>query len=180
MDEDAFDAIYKNSADSIYYTALRYCGNHHVAQEITQTVFMKLLEDLGGVEEKAVVSWLLISAKHMAINYKRGLEREVLYGDLLYEESEEFVSDYDLEEDFIRRLYKEECRELTENIFADLYHLNPRWYYALTITYYLGKPQKEVAEIMGMKIGTLHSVLHRAKKWIRKNYEEQFNHLHEK
>ena len=53
MDEDAFDAIYKNSADSIYYTALRYCGNHHVAQEITQTVFMKLLEDLGGVEEKA-------------------------------------------------------------------------------------------------------------------------------
>ena len=46
MDEDAFDAIYKNSADSIYYTALRYCGNHHVAQEITQTVLMKLLEDL--------------------------------------------------------------------------------------------------------------------------------------
>ena len=115
----------------------------------------------------------------MAINYKRGLEREVLYGDLLYEESEEFVSDYDLEEDFIRRLYEEECRELTENIFADLYHMNPRWYDALTITYYLGKPQKEVAEIMGMKIGTLHSVLHRAKKWIRKNYEEQFNHLHE-
>ena len=120
MDEDAFDAIYKNSADSIYYTALRYCGNHHVAQEITQTVFMKLFEDLGGVEEKAVVSWLLVSTKHMAINYKRGLEREVLYGDLLYEEREEFVSDYDLEEDFIRRLYEEECRELTGNIFADL------------------------------------------------------------
>ena len=140
---------------------------------------MKLLEDFGGVEEKAVVSWLSVSAKHMALNYKRGLEREVLYGDLLYEEREEFVSDYDLEEDFIRRLYEEECRELTENIFADLYHLNPRWYYTLTITYYLGKPQKEVAEIMGMKIGTLHGVLHRAKKWIRKNYEEQFNHLHE-
>ena len=50
---------------------------------------MKLLEDLGSVEEKAVVSWLLVSAKHMAINYKRGLEREVLYRDLLYEESEE-------------------------------------------------------------------------------------------
>ncbi|WP_420341682.1 sigma factor-like helix-turn-helix DNA-binding protein [[Clostridium] scindens] len=45
------------------------------------------------------------------------------------------------------------------------------------MTYVLEKPQKEVAEIMGVKLETLHSMLYRAKKWIRKHFEEQFDHL---
>ena len=38
--------------------------------------------------------------------------------------------------------------------------MNPSWYEAVTITYVLEKPQKEVAEIMGVKLETLHSMLY--------------------
>lgn len=177
IDKAAFDVIYKEHADSVYQTALRYSGNHHVSEEIMQTVFMKLYMNLGEVNENAVVSWMLTTAKHIAINYKRGLEREVLKEELLYGEDEEFASNVSPEDDFIKKLYEEEYRELAENIFADLYHLNTRWYDAVTTTYFLEKPQKEVADIMGVKLEVLHSMLYRAKKWIKKNYEEQFYHL---
>lgn len=178
-DKDAFDAFYRDTADCVYHTALRYSGNHHVAEEISQTVFMKLYMNLGNVQEEAMISWMLTAAKHMALNYKRGLRREVLLGDLLYDENEESAFESDLEDEIIRKLYAEENKELVANIFADLYHLNSRWYDALTITYFLGKPQKEVANCMDMKLEVLHSVLYRAKKWVRKNYEEQYNHLNE-
>ena len=78
---------------------------------------------------------------------------------------------------FIRKLKERASRELVKDIFSALYDLNPSWYEAVTITYVLEKPQKEVAEIMGVKLETLHSMLYRAKKWIRKHFEEQFDHL---
>lgn len=177
IDEDAFNAIYEENAGSVYCTALRYSGNHHVAEEIVQNVFMEFYINLGTVNDKAVVSWLLTTAKHMALNYKRGLKREVLSGDFM--DDEDYAADVDLEEELIRKLYEEGCRELTNNVFSDLYHLNPRWYSAITTTYLLEKPQKEVAEIMGMSLEVLHGVLYRARKWIRKNYIEQYNHLYE-
>lgn len=67
--------------------------------------------------------------------------------------------------------------KLKENIFEALYKKNSRWYDVITITYILGKPQKEVAENMGITLDVLHSTLYRAKKWIRKNYAEEYARL---
>ena len=43
-----------------------------------------------------------------------------------------------------------------------------------------GMSGKEVAEKMGVKLEVLHSMLYRAKQWIKKNYEEQFDRLSDK
>lgn len=174
IDKSAFEAIYKKNADSVYQTALRYSGNHHEAQEIVQSVFMKLYLNIDDINESAIASWLLTTAKNMAINGKRGLKKELLTDDVLYCEDENADN---LEDEFIRKIYDEEYRDLAKDIFSKLYAFNSRWYEAITITYFLEKPQKEVADIMGIKIEVLHSILYRAKKWIKKNYEEQFDHL---
>lgn len=180
IDRAAFDVIYRENADSVYQTALRYSGNdYHAAEEITQTAFMKLYMNLGSVNEKAINSWLLTTVRHMAINYKRNLKREVLKENLLYFESKNDSLENSSENDFIRKVCDEECRKLAKDIFDDLYRMNHRWYDAIAITYFLEKPQKEVADIMGIKLEVLHSMLYRAKQWIKKNYEEQFNYLNE-
>ena len=41
-------------------------------------------------------------------------------------------------------------------------------------------PQERVAEIMGIKIGVLHSILHRAKVWIRKTYGVEYEEMSRK
>lgn len=175
-DSSAFDIIYENNVSGVYRTALRYSGNHHIAEEITQTVFMKLYMNMESVNEHAVSAWLMTAAKHIALNYKRGLKREVLREDLLYYNDETVMANSP-EEDFLEGLCKKECRELAEEIFAELYDVNPRWYFAVTVICLLERPQKEVAETMDLSLEALHSMLYRAKKWIRKNYKEKFDRL---
>ncbi len=172
----AFDAIYEENIESVYKTALFYSGNHHAAEEVTQTVFMKLYVNIENVNLDAVNSWLLTAAKHMALNYQREIKREVLMEEV--EVSDELVPYVPSSEDIVlQKLKKEERRELAGNIFSELYRVNPRWYEAVTITYFLEKPGKEVAEIMGVNLDTLYSMLYRAKRWIKKNYEEQYGRL---
>lgn len=81
------------------------------------------------------------------------------------------------EEFFVRKIKDQQYMELKKGIFEALYEKNPRWYEAITITYVLEKPQKEVAENMEVTLEVLHSILYRAKKWIRDNYAEEYAHL---
>ena len=81
------------------------------------------------------------------------------------------------EEFFERKIKNQQLVELKKGIFEALYEKNPRWYEAITITYVLEKPQKEVAENMEVTLDVLHSILYRAKKWIRENYAEEYAHL---
>ena len=171
-----FDTIYNKYVECVYRTALYYCGNHHVAEEITQTTFMKLYMNLGDVNPGAKLTWLKATAKHAAINYRRDLDREVLQEEVVCDSGTEIQ----LEDEFIEKLCRNEYQELAEVVFSELQRVNPRWYEAITTTYLLEKPQKEVAEKMGVKLEVLHSMLYRAKQWIKKNYEEQFDHLSDK
>lgn len=169
----AFDAVYEANADAVYYTALRYSRDEHAAEEITQTVFMKLYMNMENINMEAVNSYLLSAAKHMALNYKRDGKR-VVPAEEICEDAK--VTD-SAEDEFMKKLYRNEYCELAEMIFTELYRVNERWYDAIMITYLLEKPQKEVAEIMGVSLEVLHSMLYRAKKWIRRNFEEEFDHL---
>lgn len=169
----AFDAVYEANVDLVYRTALYFSHNHHTAEEITQNVFMKLYLNMENINMEAVTSWLLTTTKHMALNDRRDHKREIVGEDAMFEER----SGEGIEDVFMKKLREKEYRELAEDIFSELYHVNKRWHEAVTITYLLEKPQKEVAEIMGVSLEVLHSMLYRAKQWIRKNYEEKYHYL---
>lgn len=38
----AFDVIYEDNVEIVYKVAAKYCGNHHTAEEIAQSVLYKL------------------------------------------------------------------------------------------------------------------------------------------
>lgn len=174
-----FDIIYKNNFVNVYKVALKYSRNHHAAEEITQSVFMKLYVNIDNINLDSAKSWLILTAKYMALNLKRDRAREYLVEDLSMEE-ETILSESgeSPEEVFVRKIKEREFVELKEDIFAALYEKNPRWYDAITITYVLEKPQKEVAENMGITLEVLHSMLYRARKWIKENYKDEYDHLH--
>lgn len=172
----AFEAIYERNAEIVYKTALRYTGNHHTAEELTQNVFVKLYTYMEHINLSAARSWLLVTVKNMAINHKRDGSREIL-SEELYENGYEEQTSMSLEDEFVKKLHERECREFTDNLFEKLYQENERWYEAVTLVYCLEKPRSEAAEIMGISVDGLYKLLQRAKRWIRKNYEDQFVHL---
>ena len=57
---------------------------------------------------------------------------------------------------------------------------NSRWYEAVYFAYYMEIPQEKVAEMMGIRLGVLHSLLHRAKKWIKKTYGAEYEEMNRK
>lgn len=39
----AFDVIYEDNVELVYKVAAKYCGNHHTAEEIAQSVSSQIL-----------------------------------------------------------------------------------------------------------------------------------------
>lgn len=173
-----FDAIYKGNVGYVYATAIKYTKNHHTAEEIVQNVFLKYYVNMENTDADAARAWLILTTKYMALNEKRDHRKEYLVGEVDIKKESNLSGYAESPEDvFERKSNERKYMELKEDIFEALYEKNPRWYDVITITYILGKPQKEVAENMGITLDVLHSTLYRAKQWIRKNYAEEYAHL---
>lgn len=173
--KSAFAAVYEKNFDTVYKIALKYSGNHHTAEELTQSVFLKLYMNMDHVKMEAVEPWLFLTVKYMALNYNRDNKWEDPAENP--EAQRRDCQGESPEEVFIRKIKEKELGRFADDIFAALYQKNQRWYDAITITYILERPQKEVAESMGVTLEVLHSMLYRAKNWIRRNYREEYNHL---
>ncbi|MFR8178631.1 MAG: RNA polymerase sigma factor [Dorea sp.] len=166
------DRLYKENVSKVYRTALYYVEDHYVAEEIVQEVFLKLYDNLGDICMESVPAWLITTAKNMAKNYLRDSKWETPMEEV--PEQEVPYSSEGLDAQLIEVLRQKECRELHDTIFADLYEKNSRWYEAVTVSYTLDKPQKEVAEKMGISVDTLYSTLYRAKQWIKSTTKNSF------
>ena len=77
----------------------------------------------------------------------------------------------------MKELLELDRTDLHERIFEALMMRNRRWYEAITLSYYLEIPQTKVAEQMGVSVEVLHSLLHRAKDWIKKTFGVEYDEL---
>lgn len=180
--KNAFDAVYDANMEIVYKIALHYSGKHERAQDITQQVFMKLYINIENTNINNVEAWLKTTVKHIALNERKINARKAQHEKLL--PNVESVVDKviyleSLEDSLVSQLSMKDRAELAEEIYAELYRKNERWYEAVTITYILEKPQKEVADSMGVSLSVLQMMLYRAKKWIKKRYQERYDHLDE-
>ena len=154
---DAFVAAYSEYFGVVYKEALKYSGNHHIAEEIAQDAFFTAYIQCGSESKQQIKTWMLMFARYRAMNYIRDHKR-----------------------DQVVALLKEKCfRELGIDIFQELYQKNARWYKAVTLVYYADMPQKEVAKRMGITLNALEGILKRARKWMIKRYKDQYDRLHD-
>ncbi len=170
-----FAEVYAQNVGLVYKTVTYYVKDHYAAEEIVQSAFMKLYEHMDHINMDAVKTWLVTTARNMALNYNRDSRYEFSVEDCP-EEQPEFMID-SMEDHMLDKLKSEQYHELAETIFGALFCRNESWYYALTITCVLEKPQEEVAEIMGISLDALRSKLYRARNWIKENYREEFHQI---
>lgn len=171
-----FDEIYEEYKNLVLKAAYTYSGNYDVAEDITQNTFLQLYIYYNVMNHSNIKSWLYTTAKNYALNYKKKANREVLGQDMT---NDGFVAEA---MDSAERIFLEEEKEherssLHERIFEALVEKNSRWYEAISLVYYLEIPQAKVAEEMGIRIEVLHSLLHRAKSWIKKNFGIEYDEM---
>ncbi len=70
--EEAFRALVDRYAGLVYYTALRHVGKPHVAQDVTQSVFIALAHKAGSIRHRTVLSgWLFRATRFAVMNLMR-------------------------------------------------------------------------------------------------------------
>ncbi len=170
------ESIYRKYKDDVYRVCLYFTKDPSVAQEIGQQVFFNFYQHIDEVEDSGVRGYLLRSARNTSFNYLREKKHECLRGswELLEENTETVIS---VEEVYLRKEEKQQKKMLSEAILERLKTENEDWYTAINLVYCLGKPHEVVADEMEISKDALYSLLYRAKRWIRKRYEEQYEEL---
>ena len=175
-----FNEIYEKYKNLVLKAAYIYSGNNYdVAEDITQDTFLKLYTKIDDLKGGNLSAWLFTTAKNAALNYKKKHDREILSVD-----DEEYTDDEpyreSTEEEYAENELERERARLHDRIFQGLMEKNPRWYEAVFLAYYMEIPQEKVAQMMDIRLGVLHSILHRAKKWIRKTYGVEYEEMNRK
>ena len=176
-----FNEIYEQYKNLILKAAYTYSGSYSVAEDITQDTFLKLYMGYDSMKKKNISSWLFTTAKNAALNYRKKHSREIFEIDENWdseEDTEKYEAQvYSAEEQFLEDDLQKQRLELHEKIFTNLMEKNERWYDAIVLVYYMEMPQAKAAELMGVRLEVLHSLLHRAKKWIKKKYGTEYEEM---
>lgn len=76
---NAYDEIYRLYAKEVYLFLMQLSKNHEIAEDLTQTTFLKAIEKLDTFKEQCKVSsWLCQIAKNEYLNYIKKKENQNL------------------------------------------------------------------------------------------------------
>ena len=68
----AFEELYKQYYSQVYFYVLGLCRNEHIAEEITQETFFKVLKKMDSFKGECKVNvWMIQIAKNTFYNYCR-------------------------------------------------------------------------------------------------------------
>src|SRR6476661_4124272 len=151
-DRGAVDDLYLRFRRPAFALARRILADDALAEDVLQDVFLSVWRDPGAYDQSrgSFASWLLAVVHHKAVDAVRREEsqrrRTALAGDELM-----------LAEPMAIREVEEEAwsRVVAEQVRSALGALSPAQREALTLAYYGGYTQREVAALTGAPLGTV-------------------------
>ncbi|WP_448902669.1 RNA polymerase sigma factor [Eubacterium sp.] len=149
--EEQYNKIVEKYSDMIFRIAYQYLYNKYDAEDITQDVFLKLLDKKSFFkDEEHIKSWLIRVTINQCLDYKKSFARK------------EMVSIDNLEVPFTQE---------ERGILEELYLLKDEERNILYLYYYEGYKIKEIAQILKQKQNTINSKLTRARKKLKEIME---------
>jgi RNA polymerase sigma-70 factor (ECF subfamily) len=162
-DEMAFEQIYRAHARKVYSLCLRMLGNPTEAEDVTQDVFVKLYRKIGTFQGDAALStWLYRLTVNTVLMHLRRQQRkqkeQPMEGDSLQSLAEDRSLNRRAEVSLIDRI-------ALERAIAQL----PTGYRAVLVLHDVeGYEHEEIARMLGIRVGTSKSQLHKARLKMRK------------
>lgn len=173
---EKFEEVYRTYRNDVYRTSLYYIKDPDVAQDITQNVFYYFYCHFDNVNPDSIRAYLLRSCRNLSYNWLRDNKRQV-GGDYIDNMPEENIPQYSVEDQYIRQEQDVSNREFIGRIMEELREENPSWYHILNLIYCLEKSHEDVCDELNMTRDVLYSKLYRAKRWIRKKFENEYREL---
>lgn len=164
-DQRAFKIFIEHYQKPIFsYLYLFLCQNRDVAEDITQTVFLKVHQNLNSINlSKSIKSWIYRIAHNEASNYLRYISRKKESS--LDEEQWSKVADQK------KQLADDASYEYSELIQAALGTIKPIYREVIVLYYFEEKSYKEIATILNSSTNSVGTRIRRAKQHIKKVLE---------
>jgi len=161
-DDDAYRILVERYSDFVYTVVLRVVRNEEDAEDVAQEAFVRAHGAISKFRgDSKFSSWLYRIAVNRALTH---LKRRKRRPDTVEVSSsprvEAEVSSRTCVDDPSVRVLDEEFRE---RVRAAVAKLPPRYRAAVTLFYLEERSYKEVADILGVPMGTLKTHLHRAR-----------------
>ncbi len=162
-DGDAFGELVKKHEHSVLNTIYRYIGSYNEAEDIAQEVFIKVWKKAGSFRGRSMFStWLYRIVVNQCLNYKSKHRRQLVSLDETMEKGRT--------PDALKVEIELEQREKAEIVRRALDELPERQRIALVLSRFEGRAYKEIAEIMGVSLSSVESLIFRGKENLRKRF----------
>jgi RNA polymerase sigma-70 factor (ECF subfamily) len=161
-DVRALDSLYARHGGAILSFLVARMGNRQLAEEVLQDTMMAAWQHAGSFRrESSIRTWLLVIARNKAINMQRKQQPVLTILD-------DSVSSHDT-----GPLEKLERGAAQDAVRRAMQHLSPEHREILVLVFYHQLAGQEVAEVLGISVGTVKSRLHRAKEMLRRVLQRQ-------
>lgn len=153
--KDAFSFAFKQYTDTVYRVALHNTDNFSDAEDVTQEVFIKLLErDKTFRDSEHLKAWLIRVTINLCRDKMKKSGREALVENVILNKTEEAETDV-----------LQAVKSLPENYRNTIY-----------LHYYEGYTAKEIGKILDAKENTVLSWLSRGRDALRKELDGGFDY----
>lgn len=165
-DRSALRSLYELFSEKVYNTALSYAQNKEDAEEITQDVFTSVFRNAAKFKgESAVNTWIYRITVNTSLNHLKRKKRNsfLKFGKIELEQP-----------DFEHPGVLLENKENAKRLFLVIDALPDTQKTAFILSYIEDLPRQEVADVMGVSLKAVESLLQRGKKNLRIKLEKEY------
>jgi len=166
-DRQALRVLYERHAEFVYRVAYRFVGNEEDARDITQSVFVTIMQSAGRYKPEAkLTTWIYRVVVNRCLNHraKAGRRLRVRLGE------RDFEAIPAADENRPDRIA--ERAERAAILQAAIRALPERQRMALILSRFEGQSYEEIASVLGCTKKSVESLLVRAKKTLAKSFSK--------
>lgn len=183
MTEDKFREVYHQYYQLVKNVVYSVLNDLDFAEDVCQEVFILFSEKSDELDKNYYQQWFMVNARRKAIDFcRKSYQVHEVTGKVLSENSEikhksknkwffNINNKVSFEDGITHKLA---LQELTGKLFEDLAEKDSVWYEIIMRMYVEGEDVEETARVLGISVSNLRTKKHRIKKWIKKNYKEEF------
>jgi RNA polymerase sigma-70 factor (ECF subfamily) len=157
-----WDEIVEQHSDRVYRLAYRLTGNRPDAEDLTQEVFVRVFRSLDSYEPGTFAGWVHRITTNLFLDQARRKQR-IRFDALSDERAARLASNEAAPE----MAYADQ--RFDDDVERALQSLPPDFRAAVVLCDVEGLSYEEIAEILGAKLGTVRSRIHRGRNMLRQS-----------
>jgi RNA polymerase sigma factor (sigma-70 family) len=157
-----WDEIVEQHSDRVYRLAYRLTGNRPDAEDLTQEVFVRVFRSLDSYEPGTFAGWVHRITTNLFLDQARRKQR-IRFDALSDERASRLASSEAAPETAYADL------RFDDDVERALQSLPPDFRAAVVLCDVEGLSYEEIAEILGAKLGTVRSRIHRGRNMLRQS-----------